>query len=392
MDLDHEDLDQLSGYEGNDLVQPWWRDAVGHGTHVTGTIAASDNGFGVVGVAPDVEVFVTRVVSANGGIYSSDVIAALEACRDEGANVVSMSLGGLYYSEYEQATLRSFYESDNIVTVAAAGNSGGTELQYPASYEYVLSVAAVDSFGQRGSFSTRNGMVDVAAPGVEILSTWADGDYSSINGTSMACPHVSGVVALMRSAYPSATPADIFAAIKSTAENPNTAPGQRDNDLGYGIINALEAVNALADAPDVGDEGDEGDGTEDGPGGSLPDEGTGGDGGGDGDGGDSDTTCVPLIVTVQTDLFGYENSHWLECASSPGNFVFFLDDFESFSTYQESLCVDPSDCCLYTILDEFGDGIAGEGVEIAYDDEVVYAGGSFGYGGYLLIGDGCPSE
>lgn len=380
VDLNHEDLDQLSGYEGNDLVQPWGRDTMGHGTHVTGTIAASDNGFGVVGVAPDVEVFVVRVFNTDGEFYSSDMIAALEACRDGGANVVSMSVGGGLPSAYEQATLKSFYESDNIVTVAAAGNTGVTEQYYPSSYEYVLSVAAVDSSGYRGYFSTRNGMVDVAAPGVEILSTWVGGNYSTMDGTSMACPHVSGVVALMRSAYPSATPADIFAAIKSTAENPNTAPGQRDDDLGYGIVNALEAVNALANAPDVGDGGD---GTEDGGDGD-------GDGEGDGDGGDSDTTCVPLQITVQTDRHGSDTSHMLECLSS-SNIVFFKDDFDSFSVYQESLCVEPSDCCLYTILDEFGDGIAGEGVQIVYDDEVVYVGGSFGYGGSLAVGGGCPS-
>ena len=165
----HDDLDQLSGHEGNDLVQPWFRDVNGHGTHCTGTVAASDNDLGVVGVAPNVEIFIARVFSPNGEFHSSDMIAGLEACRDGGANVISMSLGGPFPGFQEEATLRSLY-NQGIVSVAAAGNTGRFQNIYPASYDNVISVAAVNSNGNHASFSTRNNMVDVAAPGVSVVS------------------------------------------------------------------------------------------------------------------------------------------------------------------------------------------------------------------------------
>lgn len=145
---------------------------ISKGTHVTGTIAASDNDLGVVGVAPDVEIFIARVFSPNGEFHSSDMIAGLEACRDGGANVISMSLGGPFASIQEQNTFTSLYENDNIVAVAAAGNSGRFENLFPASYSNVISVAAVDANSRRASFSTRNDRVDVAAPGVGVVSIY----------------------------------------------------------------------------------------------------------------------------------------------------------------------------------------------------------------------------
>jgi serine protease len=171
------------------MVQPWWRDLEGHGTHVTGTIAASDNNLGVVGVAPNAEIFSVRVFGPNGQYHSSDIVAALEACKSGGAKVISLSLGGPYSNTYEQLTLKSFFEDEGIVVVAAAGNSGKNELLFPAAYSYVISVAAVGSNGKWASFSTRNNMVDVAAPGVDVISTWENGSYASVSGTSMSCPH-----------------------------------------------------------------------------------------------------------------------------------------------------------------------------------------------------------
>lgn len=139
------------------------------GTHCTGTIAATDNDVGVVGVAPNVEIFVARVFSPNGEFHSSDMIAGLQACADGGANVISMSLGGPFANSQEQAAFRTLYER-GIVSVAAAGNTGRLENIFPASYENVISVAAVDSNGRHASFSTRNNRVDVAAPGVSVVS------------------------------------------------------------------------------------------------------------------------------------------------------------------------------------------------------------------------------
>jgi serine protease len=124
---------------------------------------------GVVGVAPNVEVFIARVFSSNGLFHSSDMVTAMEACRDGGADVINMSLGGQFSSSQEQETLKKFFEEDNIVAVAATGNTGRFENYYPAAYDYVLGVGAVDSDGDYASFSTRNNKIDVAAPGVRVV-------------------------------------------------------------------------------------------------------------------------------------------------------------------------------------------------------------------------------
>ena len=168
---DHPDLDQLFGYDGNELVQPWWRDVDGHGTHVTGTIAASDNNQGVVGVAPSAEIFTARVFSTNGQFFSSNIIAALQVCKDGGAQVISMSLGGPDSISYEQQAYEDLHEKFGIVTVAASGNTGDYDFLYPAAYDNVISVASVDWNGDRSSFSTRNNRLDVAAPGSSIVSS-----------------------------------------------------------------------------------------------------------------------------------------------------------------------------------------------------------------------------
>jgi len=249
---DHPDLDleRLSGFDGaGGLVTPWWRDSDGHGTHVVGTIAAKDNTKGLVGVAPKVDVYAVRIVaSEDDEIYSSDMVAALEICRASGAQVVSMSLGGLESSVMEEATLKAFFENDDIVAVAAAGDTGGDDLVYPAAYNFVLSVAAVDQGGNRASFSTWNDMVDISAPGVSVLSTWADGTYLSMSGTDMACPHVTGVVALMLSVDPYLSPSQVFETLKATAVNPND--WEWDMYYGSGIVNALAAVDSVYEGED----------------------------------------------------------------------------------------------------------------------------------------------
>ena len=154
----------LSGYSGSDAVTPWNNDRDGHGTHVSGTIAAADNDRGVVGVAPGAEIFTVRVFGDNGQFFGSDIVAAAEACRDAGANIISMSLGGPGYDQDEHDVFQELY-SQGILAVAASGNSGGTDYSFPASYDMVLSVAAVDWNSNLASFSTRNNRVDIAAPG-----------------------------------------------------------------------------------------------------------------------------------------------------------------------------------------------------------------------------------
>jgi hypothetical protein len=162
----HEDFtaSKLSGYSGTKAVTPWDRDGNGHGTHVSGTIAAADNDEGVVGVAPDAEIYVVRVFDTNGNFFGSDVVAGAEACRDAGAKIISMSLGGPSYDGDEKRIFDTLYDQ-GIISIAAAGNDGDDDYSFPASYTRVMSVAAVNSNGNHASFSQYNDRVDIAAPG-----------------------------------------------------------------------------------------------------------------------------------------------------------------------------------------------------------------------------------
>jgi len=127
--------------------------------------------------------------------------------------------------------------------LAAAGNAGNTSFSYPASYNAVVSVAAVDSSRNLASFSQRNSQVELAGPGVGVNSTWNNGGYNSISGTSMASPHVAGVAALVWSNHPTCTAAQIRAALTATAQDRGAAG--RDTSFGFGIVQAKAAVDRL---------------------------------------------------------------------------------------------------------------------------------------------------
>ncbi|MBI5545615.1 MAG: S8 family serine peptidase [Deltaproteobacteria bacterium] len=246
--LGHEDLQRLnlSGYP-----KTWSSDGCGHGTHVAGIIGALDNAVGVVGTLPNgVRLHVVRVFGADcGWTYASTLIDALNRCRAAGAHVVNMSLGGPASSILEEW---AFLDASNAGTllVAAAGNDGSTSFSYPASYPSVVSVAALDASKRLASFSQRNAQVDLAAPGVAVLSTvpWtADGragsGYESWSGTSMAAPHVSGVAALVWSQNPGWTQAQIRQALEATAED--LGPAGRDDGFGFGLVRAGAALDHL---------------------------------------------------------------------------------------------------------------------------------------------------
>ncbi|HEX5709279.1 MAG TPA: S8 family serine peptidase, partial [Pyrinomonadaceae bacterium] len=173
----HEDLmDRTSGHvtaSTNAGTGDPYRDINSHGTHVAGTIAGLRNGTGVVGVLPSgtVNLHIVKVFGDDGlWAYSSDLAAALTQCRNAGANVVSMSLGGLGGSVTEQNAFNNAY-SAGVLSIAAAGNDGNTATNYPAGYSSVVSVAAVDNTEAHGSFSNVNADVEIAAPGVSVLSS-----------------------------------------------------------------------------------------------------------------------------------------------------------------------------------------------------------------------------
>lgn len=264
---DHEDLRPYDGVNisgmdndgrGNDTGD-WFYDGHGHGTHVAGTISAlGSNGLGVVGVSPSnaVGLYIVKVFDDSGYWgYGSDLIAAVQQCIDAGAHVISMSLGGAYGSSSEREAFQSA-ASAGVLTVAAAGNAGSTAYSYPASYSSVVSVAAIDSNKSLASFSQRNSQVEMAAPGVSVLSTLPGNSYEAWSGTSMATPHVSGVAALVWSHFPGCSRTEIRHALNASAEDLGSSG--RDDSYGYGLVQAKAAYDYLTSKTCTGNGDDDG--------------------------------------------------------------------------------------------------------------------------------------
>jgi serine protease len=241
-----------------------------HGTHVTGTIsAATDNGAGVAGVAFDARVMPLRACTET-GCSSYHVEQALRYAaglpNDSGtlppetAGVVNLSLGRLGGPALgHEQQLYDELRAHNIIVVASAGNSSTDVFTYPAAYRNVLAVSAVNANWQRAFYSNFGSWIDVAAPGGDlaagVMSTIADDrsssavpDYAAKMGTSMAAPHVAGVLALMRAAVPSLTAQEIENLLRSEAITDDLGMLGRDVIYGHGLINASKAVVAAFNA------------------------------------------------------------------------------------------------------------------------------------------------
>lgn len=188
----HEDLDHTANVTGEyDSGTGWWySDENHHGTHVAGTISAVNSaGTGVVGVMSNkkIKLHIVKVFSAAGWAYSSSLATAANKCGTAGANIITMSLGGGRSSKTEQRAFDSLY-GKGVLNLAAAGNDGNTVVSYPAGYSSVMMVAAVDENKQWASFSQYNSKVEIAAPGVSVLSTVPMGAGSASSAS------VAGVV------------------------------------------------------------------------------------------------------------------------------------------------------------------------------------------------------
>ncbi len=196
----HEDLlDEIDGVTGMSQVDDdWTYDGYGHGTHVAGTISALNNDYGVVGVSPGmVDLHIVKIFDDDGAWVSkaraSDLTAAIYECQSAGANVISMSLSGSGSNTKEQQAFDELYAA-GILHVAAAGNHQVEEpgvLHYPASYESVISVAALDANLEIADFSAQNEPVELAAPGVGVLSTlpYKETNIVTVDGTDYKVNH-----------------------------------------------------------------------------------------------------------------------------------------------------------------------------------------------------------
>ena len=247
IDLTHPDLEaNIKG--GVNTVNPnkSANDDNGHGTHVAGTAAAVNNTIGVIGVGPEIYLYAIKVLNRQGSGFLSDVIEGLQWAIANGMQVVNMSLG-------TSSDIQSFHDAviavynAGIVQVAAAGNSGGA-VSFPAAYGEVIAVSATDPTNTITSWSSRGGEVDLAAPGLEIPSTYKGGTYATLSGTSMAAPHVTGGAALVLKTlvgiYDANTngvwdPAEVGAKLEATATDLGAAG--KDPLYGAGLLNAFLA-------------------------------------------------------------------------------------------------------------------------------------------------------
>jgi len=227
----------------------------GHGSHVAGILAALDNSQGVVGVAPKVDLYALKVLNLFGTGGYSDIVAAMEWSVTNGIHVVNLSLGSV---SDPGTTVRQAFDSaaaKGLVIVAAAGNEGnpegtGDNVIYPARYDSVIAVAALDSANRRASFSSTGPAVELSAPGVSILSLQHNGTgYVYKSGTSMASPHVAGAAALLIHAGIASNL--VRTALQWTADDlGNTG---RDFLYGLGLVDPVSAANPPPNSagPDV---------------------------------------------------------------------------------------------------------------------------------------------
>lgn len=230
-------------FVSSDLSTTSWLDDNGHGTHVAGTIGARKNGEGVVGVAPEVNLYAIKVLDSTGSGAYSDIAAGIDWAISQGLDIVNLSLGGTYDSPTLKAMVDRAYDS-GVLVVAAAGNSGGSArrdtVNYPAKYDSAMAVAATDSSDLRAPFSSTGSTVDIAAPGVAIMSTVMSGGYEAWSGTSMATPHVSGTLALLKQANPGYSVEALRQLLYSMAKDLGTAG--KDTLYGNGLVQAFIAI------------------------------------------------------------------------------------------------------------------------------------------------------
>lgn len=218
----------------------------GHGTHVSGIIAAqANNNQGITGVTGslDVKIIPIKVLNSNGEGETDIIAKGIRYAADAGADIINMSFGSPE-QDIDIDSAVQYARSKGVFMVAAAGNDGrNADIYSPAGDQGVYTVSAVNTSLRKASFSNYGSVVQIASPGVNILSTVPGGKYQAWDGTSMAAPIVSGIAAILKAQNPSLSPTDIASLLDSTARN--VSGKQKDTLTGYGVVNAYNAVKKL---------------------------------------------------------------------------------------------------------------------------------------------------
>lgn len=257
---DHESLDVHGGVsclhvedvDPKECSDDGWEDNHGHGTHCAGTAVAPVTDEGVVGVCLEAELWAVKVLDDDGSGDTDDIAAGIEWTADEGIDVGSMSFGGRFESQVINDACSYAYEQ-GVLLVSSAGNEGpaNNSVTHPATHEDVIAVSAVDEDDDFARWSSRGDEVELAAPGVDILSTVpedADGiededyeKYAEASGTSMACPHVSGAGAQLMEHSEWADNEEARERLQDTAED----IGLDDNEQGHGLVDVAAALGIV---------------------------------------------------------------------------------------------------------------------------------------------------
>ena len=226
---------------GKSFIDGYLHDKNGHSTHVGGIISAiADNGMGVAGIAPDCDVYYGAVLDGAGsGDIKSIINGIMWAVDDIGAQVINMSLGIAAGAGTSRKLQRAceYAESKGCTVVCAAGNENG-KVGQPAMYDSVIAVAAVNSEKEHAWFSNTGPEVDFAAGGVDVYSTWLNNGYARLDGTSMATPAITGLVALIQADFKNKynrwpTPGEVRGKMKKIAFD--VGPEGYDTTFGFGI-------------------------------------------------------------------------------------------------------------------------------------------------------------
>lgn len=231
----------LAGYNIPDQNTITADECQSHGTHVSGIMAATgNNGVGMAGIAWQARIKPYVVVNGCTGLESW-VAQGITMATDAGVRLLNMSL------QYTTGSMTLhdavvYAASHDVIMVAATGNQGTSVVSYPAKWPETIAVAATNNLDQRWVSSNYGPEVDIAAPGVSVRSLIGTTSYGDKSGTSMATPHVTGVIALMLAKNPTLTPDEVRTIIEATADDID-APGF-DNNTGYGRVNMLAALNA----------------------------------------------------------------------------------------------------------------------------------------------------
>ena len=214
----------------------------GHGTHCAGIASAqTNNGIGVASLGFNCSLIPVRTGAGMLIYYGNQGVAYAMSVS---ADVISLSWGGGGYMQSEQDMYDQAYFLGTTV-FAAAGNDGNSQISYPAGYNHVYAVASTNENDVKSGFSSYGTWVDISAPGSSILSTYLAGSYAYMSGTSMSCPFTAGLAGLLKSAFPSFEPADIYETISSTADDIYPQNPGYIGMLGAGRINAYKAVGPL---------------------------------------------------------------------------------------------------------------------------------------------------